>query len=273
MTEQYSILNPDNFIQGGLIDDFDGIIKTARWVSYDYGGKSNKPALALHIAYQYEGGEHDEYYSCGDLERLRPNPADGGKTLLPSDGHIVISTNAGEFLKSIVGAGFPKTKLANDISVFDGTCVHTLREIQAERKGLKNQEPSDKGPKTILKVKTILSMPWEKSKLNFSGSTNARAAGAPRTSTAAGAPAQTQTAAPTGDLTPVAERHVLGILGTNGGTLNKNLLPAKLFESCTQSGEQGLQTGIMNLAFRNEWLGAAERPWKFDIASNTVSLG
>jgi len=268
MVEQRGVsLLPDDFIQGGLLDDIDGRIKTARWVEFDYGGKG-KPTLALHVCILHADGEEDAYYSCGDLSRMQPNNQDGGKTLLPVDGHIIKGTKAAWFLESIIAAGFPRNDLGVDVSAFDSTECHFLRKADPERPGLANQRDASKGPATTLLVKTIISLPKEVNALNFVGGgvNPSQAVGAP-----AGAPAGAGNPAPAppavaaaADYGQKAEEHILNVLAQKGGAITKAELPAALIASCAASGDVAIQGGIVGQAYRNEWVGDAARPWKVD---------
>jgi hypothetical protein len=265
-------LLPDDFIQGGLIDDVDARIVTARWVEYDYGGKAEKPALAIHLNILTQDGEHDEYYSCGDLSRLQPNRADGGRTLLPLDGHIIRNTKAAWLLESFIVAGFPKTDIGTDLAAFDNTEVHLLRRADPERVGLKSQRDPSKGQQTTLLVKNILSLPKDPNKLQFVGAgVNAsQSVGAPSAST--GAPAAVSAPAQAGvDIEAKATEHILNVLGSNGGVIAKAKLSAELIKSVGAAGDVAIQGPILGKAFSNDWMKAADKPWKVD-ANGNVSL-
>ena len=70
-----------------------------------------------------------------------------------------VNTNAVAFISSIVNAGFPEDKLANDISIFNGMGAHVNQVAQPKRPGLK--KPEGQEGKTYLLVTKINRLPWE----------------------------------------------------------------------------------------------------------------
>lgn len=269
-------LNPDDFIQGGLTDDVDAVINSLRFVKYDYQGKAEE-CLALRLDFtQADGTKGDQHYSAGDLKRLIPS--EDGKRALPvgGSGNLVISSNAGQFIMSIINNGFPKTNLSDDISVFENMGVHLRRVNQIKRAGLSQPAPAEGGrEKTVLVVEKILWLPGQTPKFTPAASTGAKtAAGAPTQTQTAGAPASAPApAAPVAsNVEDKAVSYVVEALATNGGSVDKAALTGIIFRSAQQKGEPD-QGAIMTLAFRADWLGSAGKPWKFDAGTGKISLG
>ena len=269
--QQYVSINPDTFVQGGLIDDVDAILTSVRFTEFDYEGKSDK-VLALKVAFTTPDGEaHEQYYSAGDLKRFRPT--DDGKHIVPVAGAtcLVVSSNASQFLTSVANAGFPKNKMDRDISVLDGTGVHLRRIAQAERKGLAKKEGDDK-QKTILVVEKILFQPGEKPTFVVGTGTSV-AKGAPSgAGKSVGAPAGAASA-PQASAEAIDEKttgYVLQVLTENGGAFNKTTLPNALFKLLAAAKDPD-QSKVLNTAFKPEWIGSSDRPWKLS-ADGVLSL-
>ena len=49
-TLRVASMNPDNFVSGGLMDDFDGVITKARFAPWDYDGKIDHHVLAVAVS-------------------------------------------------------------------------------------------------------------------------------------------------------------------------------------------------------------------------------
>ena len=267
-------INPDSFIEGGLVDDVDARINTARWVSWDYNGQQD-PSLALHLNFTTkEGDTYDQYYSGGDLKRVYPDPDTEGRTLLPEDAKLVIKSNAGQLIISAIMAGFPKNRLTDDISVFDGCGVHLKRKAQPERMGLKQKDKPEGRQSTVLEVTSILWLPGETPKFQIAakGVNQASSTGVSAAPASTGAPAGIPTPAAATDYSQKTVEHMLNVLSANGGSVAKGVLPQALFKSCQAAGDTAIQAGILSLAYKNDWLTSSERPWKVD-ASGVISLG
>lgn len=277
-------LNPDDFVQGGLVDDVDAVIKTARFVKWDYQGKTD-PVLGLHLNFaSKDGEEYDQYYSAGDLKRFAPS--DDGKCAIPvGDAQaLTISSNACQFLISVANAGFAKNKLGEDLSVLDGLGCHLRRVAQAERKGLKTEKKEGDRDKTILVVSEILWLPGETPKFVVgSGASVSKGAPAQTHAVAGGPPAgsvatvsatvqaSAASASSSADIDSKAAGYILRVLSENGGTFQKSGLPSALFKLLSQDKDPD-QSKILSIAFNPNWVTAADRPWKVD-AAGVISLG
>ena len=278
MTEQIQgvSLNPDNFVEGGLIDDFDGIIQKARFVLFDFNGKSDERICILLEGVTKDGDAWSQYYSAGDPKRLTPSP--DGTMAIPVGGSatsIVNSSNAAQLLTSVVNNGFPKDRLTRQITFLEGMGAHFRRVAQPERKGLKKKEDDQRENQTLV-VEKIHWLPGETPKFQPgvaktaatgvpAGVTSA-AAGIPITPVAAGMPTS-GAAAPADDKT---QAYIIQLLSSNNGKINKQVLPQQLFQVCSKDPDSNK---ILTIAFSNDWLGNAARPWKFDANSGEISIG
>jgi len=127
-------LRPTNAKSGGLLDDADVTLRQARFVKYDFAGKSD-PKLCLAIE-MVDGDSlaHTEYYSAGDLKFFIPTPDAKGYEPVADKTALYRSCNAVQFLESLVKSGFPESRLDEDISVIEGLRVHVARQAQPKRK-------------------------------------------------------------------------------------------------------------------------------------------
>jgi hypothetical protein len=253
-------LNPDDFVQGGLVDDIDVTLTKLRFMPFDYQGKSD-PILALLVQMKdADGTEYEQYYSAGDPKRY--TIIQDGKAIasITGGGSLVKSSNASQFINSIVNSGFSKNLLgAGDVTAFEGTNCHVRRVAQEKRAGLTQQADASGREKTILLVTKINSLPGEK----MGKGTAAKATAAKAT---AAAPAASNGS---GELTDRAVEIVMGILAENGGTILKSKLPTAVFQAAKDDPNKGK---LSNLAFSPEFLGAEGRPWSFNAAEGTVAL-
>ena len=267
-------LNPDTFVAGGLPDDIDIIFKTLRYVDdFDYNGAISNAILAVKLDYVTRDGEEGtQHYSAGDLKRLIPST--DGKRAVPVAGRdsavIIQSSNLAQLVSSLVNAGYPKDKITDDVSQFEGTGVHVRRVAQAKKAGLKQEE--GKKEQQVMIVSEILWLPGETPKFTVgSGGKHSKAVGAPKGASVPG----TATAA----VTPAVEDpavdektagYLMQLLAQSGGTVNRSQIPATLFALCKTDP---LSSKIVTSAYKQSWLSAPGRPFKYDTASDAISIG
>ena len=261
-TERLSIRPSDGFQHGGgLINDVDVTIKQARWVIWDYAGKSQKNTLAAHITYVDEDKqENDAYYSAGDPESFQPGKRDGGKTLdkIGKREQLSDSTNFFQFISSVVNAGYPEDMIdGSDITFLEGLKVHVLREAQPERKGIA-KDPADTREKTVLCVSKIYNLPK-------GAGAGAKGTGTGTTKAAAG---KGNGAAVEGDLESNTVDAVLAALAEANGSLTKPRLSQALFKQL--KGNPDSQK-MITLSFKDDFLAAEGRPWIFN--GTEISMG
>jgi hypothetical protein len=174
---------PDEFVSGGLADDFDGIIREARFAPWDYNGGIDTPVLAARLKIEKIGPDVDEddkyvtqYWSAGSLEFFAPSmdgrtqaqethPETGEQ--VPGAGiyalrvgkreHLTNNTNWAQFLRALIDAQFPRDKFAPGLTFLEGVKAHFNR-LPPDKKGgvMKNQtaEQREKASKRDVLVVT-----------------------------------------------------------------------------------------------------------------------
>jgi hypothetical protein len=266
-------LNPDTFVAGGLPDDIDIIIKKFRYVDdFDYNGAIQQPILAAKLDYVTRDGEEGtQHYSAGDLKRLIPST--DGKRAVPVAGKdsavIIQSSNLAQLVLSLCNAGYPKDKLTDDISQFEGMGVHVRRVAQTKKAGLKQEE--GKKEQQVMVVSEILWFPGEAPKFTVgSGGKHPKTVGAPagipgNATTAPAAPAASDPAVDT-----KTSEYIIQLLTQSGGTVARSTIPASLFAICKSDP---LSSKILTNAYTQSWLSAPGRPFKYDPATDAISIG
>jgi hypothetical protein len=255
----------DEFVEGGLLDDADVKVNSARWAVWDYKGKAPAIlALAMNLS-DSEGKIHEENLSCGELTRFVPS-ADG-KFAVPvgSQTKLNSNTNAVAFLISLMNAdkrGELATKLrtTGDVSCLDGSMLHVSREAQPKRQGLVNpiNATGQERTSTRLKVDSIIAYPGE--------ATGSKAASAPAPA-AASAPAN-------GADDDFAVGIVMAILSEAGGSIKAASIGGKAFSNADMKAAPVPQrNATLAKVVTPAFLGAPGRPWSFDAATGTVSFG
>lgn len=150
-------MNPDNMLQGGLIDDFDGMCVRARLVPWDYEGSIDHHVLAVALTIRPEGDkEFVQHYSAGDLTAFVPSM--DGKTSVDLDGwdpkkgvdsvegvyalrvgkreQLNNNTNWAQFIGALIDAAFPRDQLTAAVTFMEGVYGHWNRIPQKKRSGI-----------------------------------------------------------------------------------------------------------------------------------------
>lgn len=263
-----ALLRPDSFVSGGLLDDVDVTIESCRFKVYDYDGKVPGGVLALHVEMKDEDGQvTDQYYSAGDLRFFTPST--DGKMAVPTGSKTALSSssNAAQFIVSVVNAGYPVDQLEADVSVFEGMKVHVNRVAQPKRTGIiKNQPADDSGrEKTVLLVSKILAMPGEEPvKKGGASKASAKPSASSKTTTKASAPAPAQ--ADDADLDSTLTDIVMTIVTEAGGTITKKALSTAVFQSMK---DHPARNAAVKRVYVDEFLQSG--PWSYD--GSEISLG
>lgn len=288
----------DEFVLGGLIDDADVVIQSARFATWDYKGQVNPPVLALKLELRDDENQvHEDYLSAGDLKFFVPS-SDGRKAIpVGSQQKLNLNTNAVEFLISLMNADTrgqlaAKIKGGDDISVIDGTRVHIVRKAQKKRAGLVIQaaEPQPgqlpgqpQREKRVLTVEKVLAYPGEA--VGAAGAVAAPAPGAITPATAApgvvaAAPATAAApAAPAGSeaVMNAALGTLFTILGEAGGSIKKAQIAGKVFSNAdVKLMAAADRNSLLGMIVRDDFLASAlvaGAGVKYDQASGTVTLG
>lgn len=268
-------LKPSDAVAGGImLDDVDVLIKRCRFRLWDYNGTIPTPVLGLSVTFEDEndGSESEQVYSAGDTKFFVPSEDGSEATPVGTHTNLQDSTNAMAFLVSMVNAGFPEDKIADKVSIFEGSRVHVKQQPQPKRKGLVGAKEN----KNILLVSKINSYPWDKAAAKPKAApAMGKTAGAPAMGTAGPAPVQTaQAAAPaaTGgngeatDLQTRATEMMIGILSAKGGTILKTQIAQEAFKILAADPQRNQ---LVQLVYSDAFLKAG--PWQFD--GQTVSFG
>lgn len=162
--------NPDDLVQAGLADDFDGEITEVRYVPWDYDGHLDHHILAARVSIlpDEDSGfdEFTQHYSAGDLQFFLPsvdgeNPVDleaddeddmAGRFVVPVGRResLANSSNWAAFVIAAVEAGFPKDQISSDAGVFEGISGHFNRVPQQKRSGIQVDGEGDNRRREIL---------------------------------------------------------------------------------------------------------------------------
>lgn len=152
---------PEDMVQGGLADDFDGTITRARFKPWDYNGNLDHHVLSAELTILTADGDTVvQNYGAGDLQHFVPskdgvNPVDldngadeelEGLYIVKTGKRSQLATGSNWylFLSSAIDSGLPKELLQrSNISDLEGVQGHFDRLAQPKRSGLKVQPNKD----------------------------------------------------------------------------------------------------------------------------------
>lgn len=264
-------LRPSTFTKsGGFINDVDVTLIHARFVLFDYDGKSDDTALTCCVTMRDgDGNDHFQYYSAGDKQYFVPsedpkNPDNSGKTLVKVGERDSINDgcNFAIFLNSLVNAGFDEGALdSGDISAIEGTRVHVEQIPQPKRSGLPSRPGQKEREKTILVVTRILEGEAKATKPGAKAAPAKPAAGTNKTVAAPAKPAVNGSgSAPASDvdtdLRDELASELIGLFASQEVTeLPKKSLVTGLFKSITNNPNK---QNLIKAAGKDEYLSALE---------------
>lgn len=265
-------LRPSTFSAGGsLIDDVDAEIVRARFVQYDFEGKSESGAklCLLAVLKDGDGAEHPQYWSAGDLRFFVPsedpkNDDLNGITVVQVGDKTALNggTNCALFLNSLVQAGFPEDKLdEGDIRVLEGMVCHVNRVPQPKRNNMPKRAGAPDRDPMILIVTAIKSLPGEKkaaAKTNGAAKPTATSAKPSSTNTAANAKATNGSGSGVdAEMVAELEGELIGLFADKGVTsLKKVELTKGLFATIDKANPN--RSKLMSAAAKDEYLKALE---------------
>ena len=267
-------LKPSDAVEGGgLLDDVDVKISEAKFAMFDYMGKAQPvPALLLRLDSLDGSDLINQYWSMG--KPLDWMPSDDGKELVPigKATELVLSSNGMILLASAVNAGFPESKLGDDISILAGTECHVNRVAAPKRTGM----VSSKENQTILTITKIHKLPWdaaaEKPKGAKSTSTATTAKPRTRTTKAAAKTTTAKTEAPTVSIDDIATEFILGVLADDDTMKDyPDGIPKAKLAPCAFAkfpADDPNRSATVKKVFDDEFLNAG--PWNY--ASGKISM-
>lgn len=224
----------DQFVVGGLIDDADITLRTARFVPWDYNGTVTPPVLGLKLEMvDGEGNIHTDHLSAGDLKFFVPS-GDGKKAIpVGKQEKLNINTNAVAFLVSLMNADTrgelaAKIKTTDDISILDNVRLHIVRKAQPKRPNIVAPEvvpgQAKPDPRQLI-VEKIISYPWE----TAAPPTQAAAPVAQVQQPAVTAQATAAIAAPAGAAAAQSATLLMQLVSENGGSIKVGQIAGKVF--------------------------------------------
>jgi hypothetical protein len=265
-------MNPDNFVSGGLMDDFDGTIQKARFAPWDYEGAVDHEVLAVALTIKPDDADAPfvQHYSAGDLTAFAPsmdgdNVAEGdeaedregiyalrvGKQL-----ELRNSTNWAHFLEAMLAAGFDRKKLTPSLEFLEGLNCHFNRVPQKKRSGIQVTARAD-GKTRSNDVLVITKINEE--------ATEGDKATKPAAAKITAKPAAKADAG--GGVEDTLNEVIVNALGENDGEIAKSKLVGIILK--TISGAD--RARAIKLANDAKWLAASEL-WAFDAEANTLTL-
>jgi hypothetical protein len=279
MSPQGASLKPSDMVAGGgQFDDIDVQIIGARFRGWDYNGTISSPILGFEVTYRASEDAHEfsQVYSAGDLKHFAPS--EDGRYAVPvgNQAGLSESTNLAQWMTALINAGFPESKIGEDVTAFVGTVGHVNNVPQMKRAGL----ATAKDGKVLIFTK-IHSFPWDAAAQTAKAAApaaKAKAKGQPQAAAQAApvqAPVQTA-AAPAGSddgaLSAQAVQTVLSILTEKGGTISKTAITQEAFKKLMKDPDRNK---LLQLIFKDEFLKGqvveGGVPWAFD--GTTISLG
>jgi hypothetical protein len=280
--------SPDDFQEGGLLDDKDVTITDAAIVSFDFRGHVDPPVCCLMIEMtpdadpdaDTEVTPRQEYYTIGELSKFTPS-ADGKYYLAVRPGtHMGKRTKAALFLRKIREVGFEMARLAppNGIKGLVGVRAH-VNNFTTEK--FMGRDGKEAGGKPIVLVTKLLETGAPTPAANAQAATTRKSRGGAKAATtdapAATATAPTATApttAPAGggpnlEVEVRATEIILGLLAEKGGSVSKTQVSTEMFKQIP-AAEKSLRNAAIALVV-SPWLSAADRPWS--VEAGVLSLG
>lgn len=255
-------LKPSDFTEGGgLLDDEDVKIVESKFVMFDYGGKAQPtPALMWKLDRMDDSEPVSQYWSMGKATDWIPS--DDGKELVPIGKATQLVSNSNGFLliTSVINAGFPESKLADDVSVFEGMEIHVNRVAAPKREGLTNAKENA----TILTVSKIIAMPGESKKTTSKGKGKTTSSSTSTKSKATKSKAASTDAS--GDAEALAVEFILELLsdGEKLAQYPDGIPKAKLAPEAFAkfSKDDPNRSAIVQLVFKDDFLGTG--PWTYE---------
>ncbi len=273
--QSFASLNPEDFTQGGLLDDVDVVFSSVTFVEWDYNGAIDHPVLALLVAMEYEDNgaakTADQYYSAGDLNKFIPSADGTHATAVGGAKGLPGGSNAAAFLKSVIDSGFPVDQFGDgDVSRLNGMSCHINRVAQPKRGGNISGKTGSGFDATVALVTKIHRMPWEDAKKTAAPKGAPVRALAPSTGKAALSQATQATQPEAGsDVSEEAAGILLEILAAKGGTVTRATLPAASFKPLSGNPNRA---AILALFTNDEFLNLGENyGWVYDAKSKSIS--
>lgn len=295
--------NLDDFVQGGLPTDFDGVAEKFRLVPWNYGGKRDEysPAIRVDIVpdedsghdpfsaylsvggslkhfvpsmdgFEPAGGSVDDYIQLadGDADTDPDNPEQyEGIYFLTIQGEGTLSkgSNFYQFLEALRDCGVPAEFIGADLSKMDGIYGHWNRVPQRKRDGLAGDDSG--------RSREILVLTEYKGK---KGGGKTVAGKSKSTSTKSSANGSDNSTSADSDLEERLADVISSALSTeeaqaklnDDGELPKKQIPPLILASI-KSWPNSEKSAAVAMSTKPEFLGADGRPWIYNEDRGTVT--
>lgn len=279
----------DEFIETGLLDDANVLIRTARFAQWNYNGKIKDPILALRAEMLDEEGKvHEQFMSSGDLTFFVPS--NDGRKAVPIGKYQKLNknTNAAAFILSIMnsdtrGEMTAKLKTTDDIGVLDGLKVHVVRKKQPKRQSLVAPGSEAAGvaaqeeEKFQMVVDRVLSYPWENGAGQVQTIRPSDVAQIPASVLTGAAPQSAPATGGASAATDLAIGVVVSVIAANGGSIKKAAIAGKVYTNdLVKSESAATKNAILGLVTKDEFLlsdAAKAVGVNYNQQSGEVSLG
>lgn len=287
-------MNPDTFVQGGLPDDFNGVITKARAVPFDYNGQAaDDPSLAIAITITPDEdsgfNEFTQMYSVSKLSHFGPSndgeelvdldsddPTDHeGVFIIPRGDRTALAqgSNYALFLSALAKAEFPADQFSADVRFLEGIHAHFSRQEMKKRSGLIIEEERADGKKrdNRLLVITELLEAAEAPKPAKGAKVAAAQAAAPAKTKGKPAPVEEEADDDAGS--PYDEKLTEIIVAALGAAEEGSITKGSLTKLVMKKGGFGPkdQPSAIKRAQDPEFLNSDEAPWVFDEDDNTLT--
>lgn len=268
MAQAQSIsFSPETFTEGGFLDDVDVEIMDAKFMLYDYQGKSERgavPVLHMGLKKATDGEVQDQYWSVGDADSWQPTT--DGKGLIPIKGQAGLNKNtrAAMLFSSLVDSGLDVGVLeAGDISLLIGYTGHI---VQVPAPVFGNDSGKDaKGRQKTFPIFTTIEEPKEaKGKGGGRGKAAPKGKGKTTTKAAKGS----DEGSDDGDVVDAAVSLIMELLAeADGGPVAKKALAPSAYQKLRSNPNKA---EVAKLLLDDAFLGDEDHPWTMD--GNELSM-
>lgn len=302
-------LNPDDFLQGGLKDDFRGRVITAVYAPWDYDGNIEDPVLAAQLTIQGldDDGEEDgdpfvQNWSAGDLSAFVPSedgrtPADDGEAgpyalRVGKRAQLNNNTNFAHLMQSIIESGeaskgkhFTRENLTASLACLEGLDAHWNRVPQKKRSGLRDAEEGEttKRSRDVLVVTEVYGYgddkPAAKAKGGKSDAKAGKSAPPAKAAKTSSKPKKEEPEAEeeetegaggeTNDLDTDLTAMITEALGEADGPIKKGKLVGIVVKA---AGKDPRKAKMVKRVTEAEFLENEDAPWTFDEDEGSISL-
>lgn len=270
-------LDPNDMMQGGLKDDFRGVIIKAVYARWDYDGNIDEPVLAARLTIKPEDEEEPivQHWSAGSLDSFQPS--EDGETPCDEDevGPYLVrtgkraqlnnNTNFAHLMASIIDSGeaskkFPRKKLTASLECLEELDCHWNRVPQKKRSGIQDGEGDGKRAKDVLVVTEVYGY-GEVAEDKPKG----KAAKGKKEETK-GKKGEEKTG---GDLDDDLQGLVVEAISENDGELKKSKLAKEILERASDDPRKAkMVKRVGELSFIED----DDRPWSFDEDTGILSI-